>query len=112
MRNNKDYCLISCGSNGQNGVGGLSVIVCLDGKYIFVDPGTYVYTSAPVARNIFRSTAYHNSVWIEGLEQNRIPKGNLGLFRLHNDVHRLFAGNLQKIRTDLLECILVLNVKE
>jgi len=77
MRNNKDYCIISCGPNGQNGNGGhahndkLSFELCIDGKDIIVDPGTYVYTQLPEWRNKFRSTAYHNTVMIDNKEQNR-----------------------------------------
>lgn len=89
MRNNKDYCIISCGPNGQNGRGGhchndkLSFELCIDGEDIIVDPGTYVYTPLPEWRNKFRSTAYHNTVMIDGKEQNRILEGNL--FFLEND---------------------------
>ncbi len=91
MRHNKDYVIISCGQNGSNGKGAhthndkLSFELCMGGTDIIVDPGTYVYTVEPATRNLFRSTAYHNTVTVQGLEQNRIPKGNAGLFRLHDD---------------------------
>ena len=83
MRNNKDYCIIPCGLNGQNGKGGhchndkLSFELCIDGEDIIVDPGTYVYTPLPEWRNKFRSTAYHNTVIIDGKEQNRFSENNL-----------------------------------
>jgi len=88
MRNNKDYCIISCGPNGQNGRGGhahndkLSFELCIDGEDIIVDPGTYVYTPLPEWRNKFRSTAYHNTVIIDGKEQNKIL--NTSLFEMEN----------------------------
>jgi len=89
MRNNKDYCIISCGPNGQNGKGGhchndkLSFELCIDGEDIIVDPGTYVYTPLPEWRNKFRSTAYHNTVMIDKEEQNRFSENNL--FFMKND---------------------------
>lgn len=89
MRNNKDYCIISCGPNGQNGKGGhchndkLSFELCIDGEDIIVDPGTYVYTPLPEWRNKFRSTAYHNTVMIDNEEQNRFSENNL--FFMEND---------------------------
>jgi len=89
MRNNKDYCIISCGPNGQKGNGGhchndkLSFELCIDGKDVIVDPGTYVYTPYPEWRNKFRSTAYHNTVVVDNQEQNRFIENNL--FSLKND---------------------------
>ncbi len=87
MRNNKDYCIISCGPNGQNGRGGhchndkLSFELCIDGEDIIVDPGTYVYTPLPEWRNKFRSTEYHNTVMIDNEEQNRFAENNLFFIR-------------------------------
>ena len=91
MRDDKNYMFISCGSNGQNGNGGhchndkLSFELCVDGKDIIVDPGTYVYTSHPEWRNKFRSTAYHNTVVLDGQEQNRFDKKSESLFEMRND---------------------------
>ena len=78
MRDNMNYCLISCGPNGENGEGGhchndkLSFELCIDGEDVVVDPGTYMYTSDPENRNKFRSTACHNTIMIDGEEQNPI----------------------------------------
>lgn len=90
MRNYQDYCIISCGPNGQNGNGGhchndkLSFELMIDRKDIIVDPGTYVYTPYPEWRNKFRSTAFHNTVVIDSEEQNRFINNNL--FSLMNNV--------------------------
>jgi hypothetical protein len=40
------------------------------GSPVVVDPGSYVYTSDPDARNRFRGTAFHNTLMIDGVEQN------------------------------------------
>lgn len=76
MRKGQDYLVVSCGPNGQNGAGGhahndkLSFELYLEGRDVIVDPGTYLYTPDPAARNAFRSTSFHNTVSVNGLEQN------------------------------------------
>lgn len=74
MRHKKDYMVISCGPNGQGGIGchahndKLSFELCVDGEDIIVDPGTYVYTANPAWRNRFRSANYHNTVMVDEQE--------------------------------------------
>jgi hypothetical protein len=81
MRNNNDYCLISCGWNGGSGVHShndkVSFELTVNGHDIIVDPGTYVYTPYPMERNKFRSTEYHNTLKLDGYEQNDIPDKNM-----------------------------------
>lgn len=48
----------------------MSIEVMIDGKYITRDIGGYIYTSAPYARNWFRSTGAHNGIRVRGREQN------------------------------------------
>ncbi|MFA5153485.1 MAG: heparinase II/III-family protein, partial [Clostridia bacterium] len=55
----------------------LSFELCINGKDVIVDPGTYVYTPNPEQRNKFRSTDYHNTVCIDGQEQNDFAKDSL-----------------------------------
>ncbi len=58
------------GSHGHNDVLSIEVSAC--GRVFIVDPGTYVYSADLAKRQEFRSTAYHSTVQIDGLEQNTI----------------------------------------
>lgn len=86
---NKDYWLgVSCGNTGKKGTGGhghndknsfsLNVLK----SDFFVDGGSPFYTSNPEIRNLFRSTAVHNTVFVDGEEQNNWVSGIPGLFKL------------------------------
>lgn len=80
--------IIRCGDVGQKGNGGhahndqLSFELAVNGVSVMVDPGTYLYTALPDERNLFRSTAAHNTLTIKGKEQNPWERGTQGLFRL------------------------------
>jgi Heparinase II/III-like protein/Heparinase II/III N-terminus len=39
---------------------------------LIVDPGSYLYTADPAARNRFRSTAFHSALQLDGVEQNEL----------------------------------------
>jgi hypothetical protein len=56
------------GAHGHNDALSIEVSAC--GVSFLADPGTYVYTSDLKARGLFRSTAYHSTVEIDGVEQN------------------------------------------
>lgn len=92
MRDNRNYLIISCGPNGQNGNGGhshndkLSFELFAGEETILIDPGTYVYTPQPEWRNKFRSTSFHNTVVIDDKEQNPIPGTPRQLFRLNSEI--------------------------
>ena len=87
MRNGIDFMVISCGPDGQGGIGGhshndkLSFELCIDGEDIIIDPGTYTYTADPRLRNRFRSTGYHNTIMVADEEQSHISETEL--FVLH-----------------------------
>jgi uncharacterized heparinase superfamily protein len=93
---NGSYVLACCNPVGTGGLGNhkhndfLSFEFSLKDKVFIVDPGAYIYTANREWRNRFRSTAYHNTVVIDGQEQNRLRENSL--FRLSADggplVHR------------------------
>ena len=60
--------LFGRGSHGHNDA--LSVEVSARGACFLRDPGTYVYNSDLRERHVFRSTAYHSTVEVDGEEQN------------------------------------------
>jgi len=66
--NASDAGLNGRGSHGHNDA--LSIEVSAGGRAFIVDPGTYVYSGDLQKRHQFRSTAYHSTVQIDGLEQN------------------------------------------
>jgi len=78
MRRGRDYLLITNGSVGTAGFGNhkhndlLGFEYHVDGAPVFVDPGSYVYTADPDARNLFRSTRSHNTLSVGDEEQNEL----------------------------------------
>jgi len=88
MKSDKGWMSISCGPNGLYDRGAhahndkLSFELWYRGEGFLVDPGSGVYSGDPELRNRFRSTAYHNTVIVDGEEQNRFSED---IFFLHND---------------------------
>jgi hypothetical protein len=74
---------VSCGSNGQRGVGGhshndkLAIELHVAGRLAVCDPGSPSYTGDPELRNAFRATRAHATVVVDGLEQAPIPPDRL-----------------------------------
>jgi len=83
MRKERDYLIVHCGDLGTGGKGthshndNLSFELFADGIKYLVDPGTYTYSRDPEMRNLFRSTGYHNTLVIDGEEQNIIIEDDL-----------------------------------
>ena len=74
-----NYLLVDCGPHGVMNCGhahadALAVEVAANGRTILVDPGTFTYTGSPAERDLFRSTAMHNTVTIDGLSSS-VPAG-------------------------------------
>jgi hypothetical protein len=85
-----DYLLITNGIVGTNGFGTTTTTICFAFEFhrrrlLFVDPGSYVYTSDADSRNRFRGTGYHNTVMIDCVEQNEWRPD--WLFRLFETSH-------------------------
>ncbi len=85
-RERGDFLLVSNGRVGTAGFGNhkhndqLSFELHLAGQPLVVDPGSYVYTSDPAARNLFRGTGFHNTLSVDDGEQNELNPA--WLFRL------------------------------
>ena len=77
-RDQGNFLYFDVGEVGLRGRGGhghndlLSFELTLDGRPIIVDPGSYVYTADKEQRNLFRSTAYHNGIRVDGEEIARM----------------------------------------
>jgi len=71
----------------------LSVMVRLDGRFLLTDPGTGAYFHSALLRNVFRRTAAHNTVTVDGLDQADV----FDLFKWVNPVEaRLQASYLSE----------------
>ena len=77
------YSIIDCGDHGLLGRGShahsdaLSLEVFAYGRTFLRDPGTYVYSASENERNLFRSTAYHNTVRIDAEEISQVKQNEL-----------------------------------
>lgn len=69
------------------------------GQPLVVDPGSFVYTCDFPARNLFRSTAYHNTVIAGGVEQNEFnPEWLFRMFAKAVPEHRVFEARESGMR--------------
>jgi uncharacterized heparinase superfamily protein len=59
----------------------------LEGVHLVTDCGTHLYTASMFERNLFRSTASHNTPNVDGEEINRFVRPDY-LWRLHNDAEQ------------------------
>lgn len=81
------YAIIDCGDHGARGRGShahsdaLSLELFAYGTTFLRDPATFVYTASKRWRNLFRSTAYHNTVRIDGQEISPFNEDELFAFR-------------------------------
>ena len=75
VRDSNVRVLFDCGPLGMRPLNGhghsdaLSFVLYVNGRAVFIDPGTYTYYSSPKWRDYFRSTAAHNTVRVDGRDQ-------------------------------------------
>ncbi len=73
----------------------LSFVLRLDGEEVLCDSGTGTYTRDPEMRNRFRATSAHNTVVVDGQEQNTIDTTPTGVFWIGSEaeVDRIEHGS-------------------
>jgi hypothetical protein len=90
LRTADAHVVVDCGEVGMRGRGGhghndiLSFELFLNGFNVVTDCGAYLYTASREWRNLFRSTAFHNTLQVDGEELNRFV-GSDALWQLHYD---------------------------
>jgi hypothetical protein len=83
LRRGRIEAFVSCGPNGQRGIGGhnhndkLALELFVAGRRAVCDPGMPVYGRDPALRDAFRATRAHATVVVDGLEQAPIVAGRI-----------------------------------
>ncbi len=83
MRTGDLYAIVRCGDVGVGGLGShahndqLSFEFAVGSQPLVVDPGAFLYTADAEARNLFRSTSFHATLRIGGIEQQEAVPGTL-----------------------------------
>jgi hypothetical protein len=96
LRQDDLYLLFNAGDSGLRGRGAhghndaLSVEISAGRTAFVVDPGSYIYTADLWERHLFRSTAYHSTVQVDGVEQNTIEEG--APFQIGNEAKPRLIG--------------------
>lgn len=91
------HLVMDVGEVGMKGWGGhghldaLSFEVSLGGEPLIIDPGSYVYTGDPAARDEFRATGAHNIVRIDGREMADLPERRMWQLGREADPHDVVA---------------------
>ena len=91
IRNDDFHLVYNIGGIPEKNLGGhkhndlLSLTLEINGVQYLTDPGTYCYTANYPMRNLSRSTIRHNTIIVDGYEQNRYPVERL--FYMMPDAH-------------------------
>lgn len=97
LRTDETHLVVDCGGVGMRGRGGhghndiLSFELFMNGFNVVSDCGSYLYTASREWRNLFRSTAFHNTVQVDDEELNRFL-GPDALWQLHDDAKPVDAA--------------------
>jgi uncharacterized heparinase superfamily protein len=108
LRSPAQYLFVDAGPVGFRGTGGHGHNDCLSFEWhvgrrpLLTDSGSFVYTSSPAWRNRFRSTAFHNTIRVDGEELNRIPSP-LALWSLRDDAEPLPVRFIRSAGTEIVE---------
>ncbi len=87
MRHHDHHAIICTDEVGTAGMGNhkhndiFGYELSVEGTAMIVDPGSFTYTDDLIARDRFRGTSAHNTVVVDGVEQN----GFNGAFGMHTD---------------------------
>jgi len=98
---------IDAGPHGAAGGGhghadALSIQLAVGGREVLVDPGTFVYASAGAERQMFRGTAFHNTLQVDGMDQaepagpfpwRRLPEVRVENWTIGNSFDLLVASH-------------------
>jgi Heparinase II/III-like protein/Heparinase II/III N-terminus len=76
---NSNYLLFDCGPHGIDNCGhahadALSFELAVNGRSVFIDPGTYTYTGSSELRDWFRSSFAHNTLTVDN-ESSSVSDG-------------------------------------
>jgi len=105
LRSRDAHVVVDCGEVGFGGRGGhghndiLSFELFLNGFNVATDCGAYLYTASREWRNRFRSTAFHNTVQVDGEELNRFVASD-ALWQLRYDATPFGAELRTSARAD------------
>ena len=101
------HLIMDCAEVGMRGRGGhghndiLSFELFLNGMNVVTDCGAYLYTASREWRNLFRSTAFHNTVQVDHQEINRFVHAD-DMWRLHDDARPIDVTWRSNDRADFL----------